>query len=385
MQLQITLLSHFGSTSVTVRQGPVIYHRVVAYPDITPRRAHPCRGGISIWKPIRGGIGPETGLFKVYPGSQHLSTLSELSYSGIRATEVRIRADQVLITHGGLWIEEQRTCASGSLMWMGVSERVLGLYIDIYCPQFIAEAYGATRLLSRRPSLEGMGLEPELQIAKDAVPFTPQDRITGGGLRSRAETLDSFLSRALTDLPLIDKFVNDLDDPTGLILCAYHRPSAAPDKDKDPRMALLKSKGPASDPTTWFIRALAVRYLVQRYHNPTSRSMMTEFIREQNLPDTPALRNNVKQGHKIYLVEIELQMPGIWLALSGIFPRVTNLPFSEVYSLPQALRGQYSALGSAAQRWSRLMEDSSCLYSTWIDELLEDMTPDSGSRGIIWA
>jgi hypothetical protein len=71
------------------------------------RRSHPYYNSISVWRPIQKDVGPKDGLFKVYPRSHRIKSEQELQESSICADNISIHADQVLITHGGLWIEER--------------------------------------------------------------------------------------------------------------------------------------------------------------------------------------------------------------------------------------------------------------------------------------
>ncbi|PKX88393.1 uncharacterized protein P174DRAFT_74289 [Aspergillus novofumigatus IBT 16806] len=87
-------------------------------------------------------------MFKVYSGSHYIETEDELRRSGIKPVEVRVRADQVLFTHGGLWVETLGSCG-GNLMWMGVSTDLVGLHIERYSLHFIADAHAASHFLSR--------------------------------------------------------------------------------------------------------------------------------------------------------------------------------------------------------------------------------------------
>ncbi|GFF89668.1 hypothetical protein IFM61392_00848 [Aspergillus lentulus] len=148
INLDVNFLSHFENVGSTFQQGPIIVRFVPNTAAASLKRSHPCRDGLSIWRPIRNSLGPENGMFKVYPGSHHVGTEEELRRSGIKADEVRVRADQVLFTHGGLWIETLGS-GGGALMWMGVSTDLVGLHIDRYSLHFIADAYAASHLLSR--------------------------------------------------------------------------------------------------------------------------------------------------------------------------------------------------------------------------------------------
>ncbi|KAL4899398.1 hypothetical protein BDW74DRAFT_163583 [Aspergillus multicolor] len=353
INLSIIVLSHFDSTEDTVQQGPMIYRPSARFAASLPRRSHPCRNGISIWRPVWNGIGPENGLFKVYAGSHQLQSLSELRQSGIRATGIRIRADQVLVTHGGLWIEEAD--GEGMLMWMGISADILGMHINQESLAFVAHAYGGGWFLSHSLPPERDGLIPNRNIQ-----FAAQDRVMQVGLPGRrSESAVTLLAQAVAQFQRIDSFVSLIGDPTGLILQSdYSVP------DKDPRTAFL-SVGRDDNMKRWFMRALAIRYLTQQYHLQPGRSI-AEFLRGEGLPSTPYIYNSIKHGHKAYLVELQLDNAGIWLLFMGLFARFTQLPFSEVYSIPQILVERYPSITSATLRRSRLVDRSGRLYRAWI-------------------
>ncbi|KAF4207295.1 hypothetical protein CNMCM8927_003569 [Aspergillus lentulus] len=148
INLDVNLLSRFENVGDTFQQGPIVVRFIPNSAAASLKRSHPCRDGLSIWRPIRNSLGPENGMFKVYPGSHHVETIGELQSSGIKPVEVWVRADQVLFTHGGLWIETLGS-GGGTLMWMGVSTHLVGLHIDRYSLHFIADAYSASHLLSR--------------------------------------------------------------------------------------------------------------------------------------------------------------------------------------------------------------------------------------------
>ncbi|KAL4948885.1 hypothetical protein BDW69DRAFT_175646 [Aspergillus filifer] len=67
MELDVHPLPHHGSAQWVIRHGPIICS--LASPsegvDRAPGRAHPCRGAISIWRPVAR----KTACFKVYPAS----------------------------------------------------------------------------------------------------------------------------------------------------------------------------------------------------------------------------------------------------------------------------------------------------------------------------
>lgn len=351
----LVLLKHFGTTEGVIRQGPIIHNLAPSSTDTRPRRAHPCREGISIWRPVRGGLGPENGLFKVYPGSHNIRTEDELRNSKINAVEIRIRADQILISRGGLWIEEGS--GDGFLMWMGVSAGIIGLHIDKYCLAFVALAHGAERFLSRHQPPEMVEVGPE--GAPEALHLPLQERLTRSS--GRSETAVGVLADASTKLESIEKFLRELWDPTGLILlCDY-------DVDKDPRTAYTTAR--SSNPERWFLRVLTLRYLAQRFHKRPGQTIVN-FIREEHLPDTRTVRNGIENGLKMYAVEMGCREPGIWLALMGELSKLPLMPVSEVRSAPQLLLEGYLNLMNAAIRLSRIMVYSSWLYDLWMSELL---------------
>lgn len=349
------LLKHFGTTERVIRQGPIIHNLAPSPTRNRLRKAHPCREGISIWRPVRGGLGPENGLFKVYPGSHHIRTEDELQNSKIEPVEIRISANQVLIAYGSLWIEEGN--GDGVLMWMGVSAGIIGLQIDKYCLTFVALAHGAGRFLLRDQPPQmvevGRGEAPEVLV----LPL--QERLTRSS--DRSETALGVLGGASTKLESIQMFLRKLWDPTELILlCDYS-------VGQDPRTAYTTA--PSSNHERWFIRVLTLRYLAQRFHkNPVQT--IANFIREEHLPETRAVRNGIENGLKMYAVEMRCREPGIWLILMGEISKLPLTPVSEVRSAPQLLLEGYHSLMNAANRWSRIMVDSSRLYELCMSELL---------------
>ncbi|KAK9604842.1 hypothetical protein V6Z93_002790 [Aspergillus fumigatus] len=245
INLPVILLSQFPATSNLQFQGPIIVSEIASPLRTTAplRRSHPCRDGISVWRPIRKDVGPEDGLFKVYPGSHRIESEQELRESGICADDISIRADQVLITHGGLWIEERS--GAGLLMWMGVSEESIGLHIDMYSLLFIALASGASHFLSRHRALSKIEWETT-EFARVDLSFTPQDRHTGSD-SSRIETAEGVLIRAQEGLEEVQGFITQLGDPTRLILSAQYG-------SVDPRTAFL-TVGRDIDLRKMFLRA----------------------------------------------------------------------------------------------------------------------------------
>ncbi|EDP47906.1 hypothetical protein AFUB_097570 [Aspergillus fumigatus A1163] len=332
--------------------GPIIVSEIVSPLSTTTalRRSHPCRDGVSVWRPIRKGVGPEDGLFKVYPKSHRIESEQKLRESGICADAIRIRADQVLITHGGLWIEEQS--GAGLLMWMGFSEESIGLHIDMHSLLFIALACGASHFLSRHRSLSKVEWETA-EFAQEDFSFTPQDRHTGSG-NGRTETAESVLIRAQEGLEEVQKFITELGDPTKLILSADYGSA------EDPRTAFL-TVGRDLDPRKWFLRAVSIRYLVKRYWR--AQNSIRDFVNEEGLPDKPRVHSAIKCGQKVYLEELALKKPGIWLVLMGVLSRFPLMPLSEVYLIPSLLHDKYPAIIDAALRWSRLMANSGRLYT----------------------
>jgi hypothetical protein len=113
----------------TIRQ----HSRIVRFvPNTAPpqvQRAHPTAdGAVSIFRPLRDPIGPENGMFKVFPCSHHLSK-EEVLRSGTPATEIRLRPDQILVALGSLWLETSQTGDGPWLVWQGYSCRPMGLDI----------------------------------------------------------------------------------------------------------------------------------------------------------------------------------------------------------------------------------------------------------------
>ncbi|PKX89108.1 uncharacterized protein P174DRAFT_464814 [Aspergillus novofumigatus IBT 16806] len=187
IQPRTTLTTYFDSADYP-KNGPIIVSEIVSPLRTTTVlwRSHPCHDS---------GVGPEDRLFKVYPKSHRIESEQKLRESGICADIIHIHANQVLITHGGLWIKEQRFL-----------EESIGLHINMHSLLFITLACGASHFLSQHQSLSKEGLE-ELQ-----------------------------------------KFITELSDLTKLILSTDY--SSA----EDPRTAFL-TMGRDLDPQKWFLYA----------------------------------------------------------------------------------------------------------------------------------
>jgi hypothetical protein len=73
-------------------------------------------------------MGPENGMFKVFPCSHHLSR-EEVLRLGTPATEIRLRPDQILVALGSLWLETSQAGNGSWLVWQGYSCEPMGLDI----------------------------------------------------------------------------------------------------------------------------------------------------------------------------------------------------------------------------------------------------------------
>ncbi|KAL4755586.1 uncharacterized protein BDW70DRAFT_165357 [Aspergillus foveolatus] len=341
MQLDVALLRYLGTARGVFRQGPVLAS--TSGTGARLRKAHPCRRAISVWKPVVESVGPEQGLFRVYPGSHHLSSQDEVRKSGIQAVDIRIPADQVLFTHGGLWIEERSM--DGFLLWMGMSTEIIGLHIDKYSLEFVALAHGAAPFLSRHQP-------PEIEITPAPKISHPISRQLGTP-SGRSLTAIQVLDIVSVSFPQIIEFIDKLQEPTELILQRYytaHNPTVT-----------FFSVGYDNDPETWFLRALVVRYLTKlcRSRGKTIKG----FVQEEGLPN--AAQNAISNGHKLDWLEQILENPGIWLALMGVFSRLGHLPTRELESLGTLISGYQDVLEKAS-KWSPLVDNCSRLYSTLV-------------------
>jgi hypothetical protein len=231
-------------------------------------------------------------------------------------------------------------------MWMGFSEESIGLHIDMYSLLFIALAYGASHFLSRHRTLSKIEWETT-EFAQVDLSFTPQDRHTGSD-SNRIETAEGVLIRAQEGLEEIQEFITQLGDPTRLILSAHY-------DSVDPRTAFL-TVGRDLDPRKMFLRAVSIRYLAKRSWG----AKISNFIKQESLPDS--VRDAIKCGHKVYLAELALKQPGIWLVLMGVLSKFPKIRYSEVYLIPTLLHERYPEIVNAAWGWSRLMANSSQLY-----------------------
>ncbi|KAI9036075.1 uncharacterized protein KD926_002452 [Aspergillus affinis] len=87
-----------------------------------PMRAHPSPNSISIFRPLYDSVGPENGMFKIYPCSQ---SLTKAEIEG-RSSEVRLDPHQALVTLGPLWVEPVHS-GGGVIIWKGCSESPVGM------------------------------------------------------------------------------------------------------------------------------------------------------------------------------------------------------------------------------------------------------------------
>ncbi|KAG2000867.1 hypothetical protein GB937_010755 [Aspergillus fischeri] len=78
--------------------------------------------------------------------------------------------------------------------------------------------------------------------------------------------------------------------------------------------------------------AARVRYLAKRYW--VAQKSIIDFVKEERLPGTRQVLTAIKYGHKVYLGELELKKPGIWLALMSVL-KVTKMPLLQVYQIPR--------------------------------------------------
>ncbi|KAL2784143.1 hypothetical protein BJX66DRAFT_317163 [Aspergillus keveii] len=324
---------HTGISTCTrwIRQGPIIHNLThnLAPRSMGPRvrRAHPCREGLSLWRPVMANLGPVKGWFRVYPASHMLETDDELRNSQIRPVEVWLDAGQILVARGGLWIEEGS--GDGLLMWMGASADVIGLHIDQYCPAFIALAHGAKQFLSRRhPST----IEPP----HPPGPFELVRRHSGESGYRTNNTLE-FLDAIHKSLAQTEAFLEKLQDPTKLILESF---SAANNPITD-----FLAVGHGAHQDRWFLRVVVLRHLTIHARENTKGRWAMPIVR------------------KLYWLEQELGRSGIWLVLMGCFSRLSHLNSERV----ELVREQMDEviLGKVAE-WSWLMDSCTRLYSTLV-------------------
>ncbi|KAL4912363.1 hypothetical protein BDW62DRAFT_216428 [Aspergillus aurantiobrunneus] len=313
INLDVALLRYLGTARGVFRQGPVLASSA-SDTGTSLRKAHPCRCAISIWRPMRGSIGPEHGLFKVYPGSHHLNTEDELRSSEIQAVDMQIHADQTAF-----------------LLWMGISTEIIGLHIDKYCLEFVALAHGASRFLLRHQP-------PEIEIPPAPEPSRPISRQLGTPSQ-RSGTAIQFLESALSSLPQIIDFIEKLQDPPGIILQRYYTAHNA--------TVTFLSVGHDIDPENWFLHAIL-------------RGTIKDFVQEEGLPETT--QKVILNGQKVHWLEQTLDSPGIWLVLMGVFSRLGRLPSQELIYAGELILGYRDVLEKASE-WSQLVDNCSRPYS----------------------
>lgn len=101
-------------------------------------KAQPCPESIAFIKPLDEALTPANGMFKIYPGSEHLQTEEELRASGIPGETVFIARNQLLVI-GPVWVET-RDEGGAIFLWAGYSSHLIGLY-DYKALDFIQAAY----------------------------------------------------------------------------------------------------------------------------------------------------------------------------------------------------------------------------------------------------
>lgn len=305
-----------------------------------------------------GNIGAEDGLFKVYPGSHRIRSEEQLRQSKIDAVELRIRADQILIVDGGLWIE-QGGGGSGLLMWTGVSTEIIGLHVDKYSLGFVALAYGSEKFLARN--------RPLVMTAPEAVELNHPFQERAVRSNSRSEKANDVLTLASSTLKETEAFLKRLCDPSGLILTSDY----GVHKD-DPRIEYATVR--STDLEGYFLRAVTLRYLSRRSRE-TPDEAVARFLRKEGLPEEHSVIQAIQNGRRMYFVEAESNEPGLWLVLMGVLSRFHFMPVWEVRSIPELLLGQHKDILDAGKRWSRYMVCSSQLYEIWMGELLPSPKP----------
>ncbi|KAJ5216849.1 hypothetical protein N7468_009857 [Penicillium chermesinum] len=331
----LIFLPYFERSEEVLRQGPIIYKLGSSPARSKLCKAHPCREGFAIWRPVISSLGPEDGLFKVYPGSHSIRTEEELRHR--EATELRIRADQILIMRGGNWIE-QGVGGSGLLMWAGVSREIVGLYIDKHSLKFVASAFGAERFLAMDHPFGMTNSEPVI------FDRAFQDRIVRSN--SRSVTATNLLINASNDLIATQNFLEKLSDPSGLILRSEN---GKPEEDPRIKYATVRSL----DPKGYFLRALTLRYLSRRLREIPNETI-ANFLRNAGLKDpTRSVTQAIQNGLRMSFVETETHEPGLWLVLMSVLSRFHFMSDAEVQLVPNLLLNrEHEGLLNAGRKYS---------------------------------
>jgi hypothetical protein len=98
---------------------------------------------------------------------------------------------------------------------------------------------------------------------------------------------------------------------------------------------------------------MSIWYLIKHYWR--AQKLIHNFVNKEGLPDKPWVHSAIKCSQKVYLEELALKKPEIWLALIGVLSRFPLMPLSEVYLIPSLLYDKYLGIMNAALQWSRLM------------------------------
>jgi hypothetical protein len=107
-----------------VEQGPILAQFIPKESEKEDegkriKTAHPSAHAMSVFRPLRYGLGPENGMFEVFPGSQFMS-YEQLINSDCKPDKIRLQTHECLIIWGRLWIKESIK-GGGNFMWKGFS------------------------------------------------------------------------------------------------------------------------------------------------------------------------------------------------------------------------------------------------------------------------
>lgn len=108
-------------------------------------KAQPCPEAIAFIKPLYEALTPANGMFKIYPGSEHLQTEEELRASGISSESVFIARNQLLVI-GSVWVET-RGEGGAVFLWAGYSSHLMGLYDKPNALDFIQVAFSGSVII----------------------------------------------------------------------------------------------------------------------------------------------------------------------------------------------------------------------------------------------
>lgn len=124
-QILIMLQSHLESSGDgLIEQGPLIVcfiHFTLDTEQSPLKLAHPCPGLLLFFRLLGAALGPENGMFQVYPGSHRMSKETILA-SATQLIDIHVGKNQLLVACGCLWAKESHAEGLVPTIWGAIQQ-----------------------------------------------------------------------------------------------------------------------------------------------------------------------------------------------------------------------------------------------------------------------